>query len=346
MKPKHVLPLLPLISLLAGCGQTPIQLGENAANSLASPALTATPLELVVYPDDRPSIPDGAPTFQQNCASCHSGGGAGGAATSNNGAGSNTTANANGANTNAANANQPANSANANASAANVSFDANWAHSVKPIDIYRLIAFGGSETDRTQRKHPAFSGKLSPRELWNCVVYVRSLGQPALTDKEISDIDPVFGSNCAVCHGTKGDGDGPLARNLDPMPANFQRFERFFNRSDDVLFDHIANGIRWEGMPNFLGKQDSAKKVHFDEAYIRKLVQYVHKFHVNNAPVLTAQNPAATASSGALGSSTGGPGGSNNPAVNTGTTSSTTTSTATGTAGGGAPTGGRRHRAR
>ena len=137
-------------------------------------------------------------------------------------------------------------------------------------------------------------------------MYTRSLGQPALDDKTLSEVDPVFGSNCAVCHGTKGDGDGPLARNLEPMPANFQRFDRFFNRSDDVLFDHIANGIRWEGMPNFLGKKDGKKNVHFDEAYIRKLVQYVRKFQVNNAAVRTASalapggagsaSPAPTAS--------------------------------------------------
>jgi cbb3-type cytochrome c oxidase subunit III len=270
MKAKHLIPILPILSatLLAGCGQTNLNLNEGAANSLANTALTATPVELVVYPNDRPSIPDGAPAFQQNCATCHSAGGA----------------------------------------ASSVKFDEQWAHSTKPIDIYRLIAFGGSSPDKENNKHPKFGDKLSVAQMWNIAVYVRSLGQPALTKEEIEAIDPVFGSNCAVCHGTKGDGDGPLARNLEPMPANFQRFDRFFNRTDDVLFDHIANGIRWEGMPNFLGKKDGKKNVHFDEAYVRKLVQYVHKFHVNNAPVMAAANaPGAGApASSSAGSAAGG----------------------------------------
>jgi mono/diheme cytochrome c family protein len=255
MKPKHLLTILPIVALLTGCGQTEISLNPNAAGNLAAPQLTATPAELVVWPNDRPSIPDGKVVFQQNCATCHSAGG----------------------------------------SAADVKFDATWAHQVKPLDIYRTIAFGGTDTDLAKRRHPAFAQKLNVNDLWNAVVYTRSLGQPALDDKTLAEVDPVFGSNCAVCHGTKGDGDGPLARNLEPMPANFQRFDRFFNRSDDVLFDHIANGIRWEGMPNFLGKKDGKKNVHFDEAYIRKLVQYVHKFHVNNNPVLTANAAAPSA---------------------------------------------------
>ena len=242
MKSKHLLTILPIIAVLTGCGQTELKLNQNAATQLAGPTLTATPQQLIVYPDDRPSIPDGKQTYLANCASCHSDTGSGGSSKFN--------------------------------------FDADWAHNVRPVDLYRFVSFDNP------KQHPTFANKLSPRELWNVVVYTRSLGQPALTDAQISAIDPVFGSNCAVCHGTKGDGEGPLARNLDPQPANFQRFDRFFNRTDNVLFDHIANGIRWEGMPNFLGKKDSKKNVKFDEAYIAQLVQYVHKFHVNNNPVL------------------------------------------------------------
>lgn len=288
MKPKQLITILPIIAFLTGCGQSELNLQPQTADRLANPSLTATPNQLVVYPDDRPSIPDGAGVYAQNCASCHGATGGGGTATG--------------------------------------KFDQQWAQRVKPVDLYRMVAFGETEG----HKHPGggFVAKLSPRELWNVTVYTRSLGQPPLTDAEIAAVDPVFGSNCAVCHGTKGDGDGPLMRNLEPMPANFQRFDRFFNRTDDVLFDHIANGIRWEGMPNFLGKKDVKKGVTFDEAYIRKLVQYVHKYHVNNAPVLSSANvkpvtpvkPAEgdTASGGALGApATGGKDGSKGTAAPT-----------------------------
>src|SRR6185312_5520463 len=79
MKLRHLLPILPAIALLTGCGQTEQTLSEQTAKEMANPALTAQPNNLVVYPDDRPSIPDGAVTYKQNCASCHTGGAGGGA---------------------------------------------------------------------------------------------------------------------------------------------------------------------------------------------------------------------------------------------------------------------------
>lgn len=250
--------LLPVATLLASCGG---EVNISSGNNIVAPNLTATPAELVVWPNDRPSIADGQPLFQQNCAVCHGANGTGGSA--------------------------------------NAKFDADWAHSTKLVDIYRVIAFGG--TDPAKRTHPAFADKLNVTQLWDLSVYVRSFGQPPLDNKEISTINDVFGSNCAVCHGTKGDGDPGnlgISRNLEPQPANFKKFDRFFNRTDDVLYDHIANGIRWEPMPNFLGKVDRKKNVTFDEAYIRKLVQYVRTFQINKDPVLTANAAGATANSG------------------------------------------------
>jgi mono/diheme cytochrome c family protein len=305
MKLRHLVFLIPTIALLAGCGQTDLTLPADKANELAGPHVTALPNNVVVYPDDRPSIPDGAVLYKQQCASCHSGGTGGGAPvaqTSPEGM-------------------PAATAAPAAGSAARVSFDQRWANATKPIDMFNTIAFGS-------HNHPKFSDKLSNREMWNLVVYTHSIGQPALDTKEIASIDAVFGSNCAVCHGTKGDGDGPLMRNLEPAPANFQRFDRFFNRTDDVLFDHIANGIRWEGMPNFLGKKDASKNITFDEAYIKKLVQYVRKFHINHEPVMTAALPAGATTNPEM------PGGADRPSVGGGastskTNPSTTTTTTT-----------------
>lgn len=296
MKLRYLLPILPAVVILSGCGQTELPLNQQTANQLASPALTAQPINLVVYPDDRPSIPDGHKTFQQSCASCHGGGTTGGGSPT-------TTSNAAGM--------PAANAANADEAAqhSNFTFDQRWSNGTRPIDIYKTIAWG-------QKGHKRFSDILTTREMWDAAVYTRSIGQPALTTKEIEAIDPVFGSNCAVCHGTKGDGDGPLMRNLEPMPANFQKFDRFFNRTDDVLFDHIANGIRWEGMPNFLGKKDAKKNIKFDEAYIKKLVQYVRKFHINQDPVMTANAIGAPATANpAVGADAQQPGGGANPAA-------------------------------
>jgi mono/diheme cytochrome c family protein len=161
---------------------------------------------------------------------------------------------------------------------------------LKPVDQFETIWLG-------KNGHPALHGLVSRRDAWNLVFYVRSLAVPPLTDKEVLEVSAVFGSNCAVCHGTKGYGDGPLGHNLEPQPANFQNFSRFYDRTDAVLWDHIANGIKWEGMPNFLNKQDKAKNITFDKEYIWKLVQYVRHFHESTESTIS--------SSGAPNSETG-----------------------------------------
>lgn len=255
---KHAFSLLlltPGMVLLSAC-QTNVAVKND---SLVSANLTRKN-EIEVYPEDRPSVPDGKVYFtKENCASCHGATGGGGSAS------------------------------------VNLS-DKIWMRKQKPIDQFMVVAYGKPGTN-----HPALADHMTKRQIWDTVFYTRSLAVPELTDPEIMAMDPVFGSNCAVCHGKKGKGDGPLAHGLEPQPANFSQFRRFYDRTDDVLYDHIANGIKWEGMPNFLGKEDKAKNVKFDEQYIWKLVQYVRNFHETNLPTLkqdtAAPNPGATSPS-------------------------------------------------
>ncbi len=210
-------------------------------NGLTKEDITAGSQE-VIYPDAPPSVPDGQVTWEKlNCASCHgiSGKGVPGKTKID-------------------------------------LTEKKYMNKQKPTDEYKLLAFGDP---KLPADHPALYKIISRRENWNLVFYVRSLARPPMSPSKIMDVDAVFGSNCAVCHGKKGYGDGPLAHNLEPVPANFQNFKRFYDRTDAVLWDHIANGIKWEGMPNFLGKEDKAKNIKFDETYIWQLVDYVRHFH-------------------------------------------------------------------
>lgn len=188
----------------------------------------------------------------------------------------------------------------------------------KPVEQYMFIAYG-----KDGSTHPAMHDKLTKKQMWDLVFYVRSLSTPLLADEEYMKVDAVFGSNCAVCHGKKGFGDGPLAHHLEPVPANFQQFSRFYDRDDDQLWDHIANGIKWEGMPNFLNKQDKSKTVTFDQEYIWKLVQYVRAFHSSNVATI-AQTPPPKAGSGAP-STTSGAAPAGTASNNSGATTSATT---------------------
>lgn len=251
MKLQKIAQILPVVLALAACGESKVSLKGN--EQLVAETKTVAPVDYVVFPDDRPSIPDGKLVYdKQNCASCHG-----------------------------ATGEHPDRKIQLN--------DQRWAAQQKPVDIYKFLAFGDEKSG-----HKPLIEPLTRRDLWDLVVYTRALGAPPLmvsADEHLA-MEAVYGGNCAVCHGKRGQGDGPLNKPivgssvlpLQPNPANFTRFDRFYDRTDDVLYDHIANGIKWEGMPNFLGKEDRAKNVKFDHAYIRELVKYVREFSISNEP--------------------------------------------------------------
>jgi len=66
-----------------------------------------------------------------------------------------------------------------------------------------------------------------------------------------AEANSLFQQNCAACHGSAGQGDGPLAAQLQPIPTDFTDKERANNRSILGLFDAISNGIEATAMPAF-----------------------------------------------------------------------------------------------
>src|SRR5271155_1429338 len=77
MKLTKILPLIPAIALLASCG-TEVKLAQDQ-DQMVSEKQTAAPTDFVLYPDDRPSIPDGKVVWEgQSCATCHGAAGQGG----------------------------------------------------------------------------------------------------------------------------------------------------------------------------------------------------------------------------------------------------------------------------
>lgn len=255
---------MPLVAMLASCGgQVTLTKDANATQ----PTVTRGAAHLE-YPDDTPSSADGKVVWAKaQCAQCH-GEGTGGS------------------------------------SKVNFS-DKAYMDQQKPDDQYMFVTYalkpeGGAEGEYAYTKevpnHPKTFDTLTKRERWDLVFYMRSLSRPIISNSnpEFLAIDATFGSNCAVCHGKKGNGDGPLATHLEPVPANFASYPRFYDRTDAVLWDHIANGIPWEGMPNFqhhgVPKHDKAKNVTFDDAYIWKLVQYVRHFQSTDVGTAVAQS--------------------------------------------------------
>lgn len=257
-----VLMLAPVIVGMTACtGEMNV---DSKKDTLASRDATHSN-SVVLMPDSRPSVGDGEVYWKSsvNCASCHGMDGKG--------------------------------------VAGKCDLDLTnkeWMRGRKPNEQYKTIAFGEGVVTKMPvlsqegkienmdpivvRKfsHPEYASQINKRILWNLVFYTRSLADPLLSTEEHSAMKAVFGANCAVCHGTRGAGDGPLNKGLilQPNPANFNKFVRFYDRTDEQIWDHIAHGIKWEGMPNFLGKEDKQNKVKFDADYIWKLVQYVRNF--------------------------------------------------------------------
>lgn len=147
-------------------------------------------------------------------------------------------------------------------------FTLKYVNSVAPSHIFKAIT--------SSDKHPSFKDKLSINERWDIVMYLRSVlfGLP----QNINDIKTKFGSNCAVCHGTRGFGDGDIHYFLNPPPANFNQFDRLYEKTDEKLFEEIANGIPWTAMPPWAGRVDKDKHFEFDDKFRWELVKYVRQF--------------------------------------------------------------------
>ena len=76
---------------------------------------------------------------------------------------------------------------------------------------------------------------------------------------------------CMNCHGTKGDGQGPMGAALSPPPRNFSCSETMNNIADGQLYWVIKKGSAGTGMMAFPGLSDNQiwQLVH----YIRSLSQ-------------------------------------------------------------------------
>jgi mono/diheme cytochrome c family protein len=104
-----------------------------------------------------------------------------------------------------------------------------------------LFACGGNENGAAQEigtLEPIpteFAGKSNP------------LGGDAATEGAM-----VFHTNCEVCHGVQGHGDGPAGQSLEPKPKNLADLQAV--ASDDYLFWRISEGkpgtsmVAWKGI--------------------------------------------------------------------------------------------------
>lgn len=70
-----------------------------------------------------------------------------------------------------------------------------------------------------------------------------SLTNPFAGDAAAADAGKaIFETNCVVCHGTEGHGDGPSAEALDPKPADLSDSAMMSSMADGYLYWRVTEG--------------------------------------------------------------------------------------------------------
>ena len=84
---------------------------------------------------------------------------------------------------------------------------------------------------------------------------------------EYSQGKKLYGDKCQICHGVKGDGNGPAGEALSPKPADFTKPKFWQGDADQKITDTIENGHGM--MPSF----------DLDPAEIKEIIDYLsHTF--------------------------------------------------------------------
>ena len=58
-----------------------------------------------------------------------------------------------------------------------------------------------------------------------------------------------FATNCVICHGEKGDGNGPAGMALNPKPRNFAKDKFKAGATPDAIYNTITHGLTVDGKP-------------------------------------------------------------------------------------------------
>lgn len=126
------------------------------------------------------------------------------------------------------------------------------------VEKSRTLDGGEAAVEAAIKLQTAIKNKQDPAEIQPLTVELRNLLMalaPAVTlSNELlpqAETQALFQQNCIACHGAKGQGDGPLAASLEPMPTDFTDKVRARNRSLVGLYDAVTNGLEGTAMTAF-----------------------------------------------------------------------------------------------
>lgn len=102
---------------------------------------------------------------------------------------------------------------------------------------------------------------------------ISTVKEPWVESAEVAQYGAgVFKTNCAMCHGDKGLGDGPAGAALNPKPRNLVEGQWKVGGDSISLFKTISGGIPGTSMPGFTQIKTADRWA---------LVQYIHSITQN-----------------------------------------------------------------
>jgi mono/diheme cytochrome c family protein len=149
-----------------------------------------------------------------------------------------------------------------------------WRFQRTPSQLFQLIAYGTAPAQMGNPsagvlRHPGPSGRMGegwlqsikdlrgdqlvatgdPVPVWNAIFYAWSRSIAAASPARFKDVWDIYGQNCSVCHGDTAQGNGPLARTLNPSPFNFSDRKALAETTDAFLFWRISEGGQFTAIP-------------------------------------------------------------------------------------------------
>ncbi len=85
--------------------------------------------------------------------------------------------------------------------------------------------------------------------VWDSIYYVWSRSIAAKSVTHFTDVWKIYGENCSVCHGDIAKGNGPISKQLNPLPFNFQNRKALAETTDAFLFWRISEGGQFRRIP-------------------------------------------------------------------------------------------------
>lgn len=116
------------------------------------------------------------------------------------------------------------------------------------IALACFLVGASSYPPASQCPQPRFTGK-APEDIYSLSNPLGRGSENAMAGRKLYEKGAT--PACQMCHGIKGDGQGPLAAQFDPPPRNFACAQTVNGIPDGQLFWIIQNGSPGTSMPDF-----------------------------------------------------------------------------------------------